>query len=148
MEKYIGKLISLGMCRNDAEIFIDGLTKIILERNSEPVHAILPRYYKIKVMNGENNLGYIKAEITNRDMKFLSEDDVEKVIRHLVEHDAYRHAFRTNPKNIEDLKRNTSVWFNSKDWYNTIQYGIYTLMTDWKIGKDDDYIFVKEPFFD
>jgi len=32
MEKYIGKLISLGMCRNDAEIFIDGLTKIILEK--------------------------------------------------------------------------------------------------------------------
>lgn len=91
MEKYIRTLISKGMSRIEAEMFIDGLTKVILEkREPEPIKAIFPTYYKIKTIDSNTNedLGFIKFDV-GFDAKFLIMI-LPKICTYLNEHDIYR----------------------------------------------------------
>ena len=92
MEKYIRTLISKGMSRIEAEMFIDGLTKVILEkREPEPIKAIFPTYYKIKTIDSNTNedLGFIKFDV-GFDAKFFDYDTAKKICTYLNEHDIYR----------------------------------------------------------
>lgn len=145
MEKYINKLISLGMTREDAEMFIDGILGV---RSLEPVRAILPTYYKIKTIDLDTNkdFGYIKFDV-GVDAKFYDYDTVRKIYTYLIEHDTYKQAFQSGVNICFDNKPWRAI---NRDWmshvkYVTVEGNIFYIKVDWE-AKNVGWIII--PFYD
>lgn len=148
MEKYIRTLISKGMSRIEAEMFIDGLTKVILEkREPEPIKAIFPTYYKIKTIDSNTNedLGFIKFDV-GFDAKFFDYDTAKKICTYLNEHDIYRQL-----DSIDAVNYNKKPWLTiTRDWrsyakYITNEGNVFYIEVNWKIGQASWKIV---PFYD